>query len=334
MTTITQGFNIDKKYIKWGLLLKEAKDILSNVPQFSPYEGWSNIRCKCSEIFGLKSTEANMRAPFDERPIMQVIYDLVPTDDRIWGKLHLSYVAQLTEVLGQPTKTENLYSERFHNHEYLSGSVVYSATWLIGDIRISLSVYGDIRHEQSGDTAAGLFIDWINEKKAALPFRSNNITLEQELYAYLMDSNDVEKYVLTENQRKFYVTHIDLGDPDVTKDENLRLAQMALYRNELLQTPEFLRRSLRENEIILKFLREEHRMIIANKWDATFLRYHQGEAISFIDILPARGPGSYILQVKDLSISDARKSYTLINIVAHIENITGEHVKRETGYDD
>ncbi|HZH65236.1 MAG TPA: hypothetical protein VEY10_10120, partial [Flavisolibacter sp.] len=133
---------------------------------------------------------------------------------------------------------------------------------------------------------------------------------------------------------KFYVTHIDIGDPDVTKDENVRLAQMALYRNELLQTPDFLQRSLRENEIVIKFLKEEHRMIISNKWDATFLKYSEGETVSFIDISPARGPGGYLLQVKDLSINDVRKSNVLINIVSHIESTTGVQVKRETGYDD
>jgi hypothetical protein len=46
---------------------------------------------------------------------------------------------------------------------------------------------------------------------------------------------------------------------------------MALYRKELLQTPDFLQRSLRENEIAIKFLKDEQQMIITNKWDATIL---------------------------------------------------------------
>jgi hypothetical protein len=334
MTTITQGFNIEDEHIKWGSLFKDAKDILSKFSQYPPYGGWSNIRCKCSEAYGLKSTVANIRAPLDGRPVMQVSYELMPTGDTTWRKLHVSYVTQLIHIFGQPTKTESLYSDRGYNKEYSSGSVVYSAKWLIGDIRISLSVYGGTRHEQAGDSAAGLYIDWINEKKAAEPFRNENIALEKELYAYLVNSNDIEKYALTDNQRKFYVTHIDIGDPDVTKDENVRLAQMALYRNELLQTPDFLQRSLRENEIVIKFLKEEHRMIISNKWDATFLKYSEGETVSFIDISPARGPGGYLLQVKDLSINDVRKSNVLINIVSHIESTTGVQVKRETGYDD
>jgi hypothetical protein len=265
---------------------------------------------------------------------MQVSYELEPTGDTTWRKLHVSYVTQLIHVFGQPTKTESLYSDRGYNKKYISGSVVYSAKWLVGDVRISLSVYGGTRHEQSGDSAAGLYIDWVNEKKAAEPFRNKNIALEQEIYARLLNSKDIEKHTLTDNQRKFYVPRIDIGDPDVTKDENVRLAQMALYRNELLQTPDFLQHSLKENEIVIKFFKEEHKMIITNKWDATFLKYSEGETIGFIDMLPARGPGGYLLQVKDLSIVDTRQTNTLINIAAHIESTTGVQVKRETSYDD
>ncbi|MDE3235499.1 MAG: hypothetical protein KGO81_06050 [Bacteroidota bacterium] len=336
MQTITQGFNIEDEHIKWGTLLKDAKDILRKFSQYPQYENRGEVCCKCTEIFGLKSTVANLSAPLEERPVMQVSYELVPSRETRWGKLHLFYVDQLIKTLGQPTKTESLYNDCYGNlnKEYISGSVVYSANWLIGDIRISLSVYGGIRHEKTGDAAAGLFIDWINEKKAAEPFRYRNIILEQELYAYLGNSSAINKYVLAENQRKFYVTHIGIGDPDVTNDESLRVAQMALYRKELLQTPNFLRHSLKENEIVIKFLTEERLMIIANKWDATILRYSQNETVNFLDVLPARGPGEYFLQVKDLSIIDSRKNDTLLNLVTHIESITGLKVNRETGYDD
>jgi hypothetical protein len=184
MTTITHGFNIEDEHIKWGLLFKDAKKVLSKFSQYPPYGGWSNMRCKCSEVYGLKSTVANIRAPFDDRPVMQVSYELVPTGDRTWGQLHVYYVAELIKTFGEPTKTESLYGDRFYNKEYISGSVVYSAKWLIGDIRISLSVYGGIRYDQSGDSAAGLYVDWINEKKAAEPFRNRNVALEKEVYAY------------------------------------------------------------------------------------------------------------------------------------------------------
>jgi hypothetical protein len=56
--------------------------------------------------------------------------------------------------------------------------------------------------------------------------------------------------------------------------------------------------------------------------------------VSFTDTLPARGPRGCVLQVKDLAISDARTSNILINIVSHIESITGTQVKKETVYDD
>lgn len=334
MTTITQGFNIEDEHIAWGTLLYDAKEILSKLPQYPPYGGWSNIRCKCSSVFGLNSTMASIRAPFDDRPVMQVSYELVPSGDSTWGKLHLFYLAQLKTIFGKPAKAEDLYKGHIPENKYVSGAVVFSANWLFGDIRISLSVYGGIRHEQTGDAAAGLFIDWINEKKAAGPFISKNSTLEQELSVYLADSRDIQLFTLTDKQRKFYLTHIDIGDPDITKDEGLRLAQLALYRNDLVQSPEYIRRLLKENEIAVKFLTEERRMVIANKWDATVLDYSKNERVSFTDLLPARGSGRYHLQVKDLTIIDSRESDTLLRLVAHIEHVTGIQVNRETSYDD
>lgn len=334
MTTIIQGFHIENVHITWGTLLKDAKDILSKLPQYPPYGGWSNIRCACSSVFGLKSTMASIRAPFDDRPVMQVSYELVPSGDATWGKLHRWYVDQLTRTLGQPVKSESLYRDHNPDNTYVSGGVVYSAGWLFGDVRISLSVYGGIRQEETGDAAAGLFIDWINEKKAAGPFISKNSTLEQELSVYLADSRDIQLFTLTDKQRKFYLTHIDIGDPDVTKDEGLRLAQLALYRNDLVQSPEYIRRLLNENEIAVKFIAAERRMVIANKWDATVLDYSKNERISFTELLPARGSGRYHLQVKDLTIIDSRESDTLLRLVAHFESITGVQINRETGYDD
>lgn len=179
MSTIIQGFFIEEEHIAWGTLFKDTKDILSKFPQYPPYGGWSNIRCACSEIVGLKSTVADIRAPFDDRPVMQVIYDLAPSGDTRWGKLHLFYLAQLKTIFGKPVKAEDLYKGHNPENKYVSGAVVFSAKRLFGDIRISLSVYGGIRQEETGDAAAGLFIDWINEKKAAEPFISKNSKLEK-----------------------------------------------------------------------------------------------------------------------------------------------------------
>ncbi len=334
MTSITQGFDIEGEHIIWGLPFKDVAKTLNKFSQYPPYQGWSNLRCKCSEIYGLKTNEAEVRAPFEDRPIMQVIYQLASLGENSWGKLHTPYVRQLKEVFGSPTKTDSNYDQRHIKREYISGAVVYSAKWLIDDIRVSLSVYGGIRHEDSGDCAAGLFIDWINEKKAAEPFRIKNRLLEEQLLAYLTASSNIEKFTLDYPQRKFYVTHIDIGDPDVSGDRELRASQMALYQNELLQTPSVLQRKLKDNEIAIKFDEDSKRMIIANKCDATILNYDQEEKVSFINVLPARGPGKFVLQVKDLSINDSRKSDVLINLVLHIESKMGIKILRREGYDD
>jgi len=63
--------------------------------------------------------------------------------------------------------------------------VIFSASWILGDVRIDLSVYGGTRNESSGDCAAGIYVDWINEIKGASQFRKENELVEKSMAAYV-----------------------------------------------------------------------------------------------------------------------------------------------------
>ena len=161
---------IDGLKIEWGKTFNEVAILLEWFDKFASYGGWSNLRCKCRNIYGLPSTEMNVRAPFADKPIMQVSYELSPIPKKFLQKIYSPYIKQLSKFLG--ASHYSTYKKPKLKNEFKSGEVVFSSTWLFDDIRISLSVYGGIRYNDSGPAAAGLFIDWIDEKKAAQPFRT------------------------------------------------------------------------------------------------------------------------------------------------------------------
>lgn len=333
----TAEYDINGLKIDWGKPLNEVRSILSAFEKFQPYGGWSNIRCKCTEIFGLPTTEAEVRAPFESQPVLQVIYSIAPIDHIFFEKLHSPYLKQLEKVLGKAVKSESKYNQRGVKKEYLYSVVVFSATWLFDDIRISLSVFGATRDKESGPCAAGIYVDWINEIKAASPFREKTEQFENTLSAYIKDNIIVDKFKLANKQNPFRIVHYELEDPYIAeKDHQLRASQMALYKRELFQTPKIIRNKLYEDEIGLYWIPELNKLFISNKWDTIYISATEDEhkRLVFLEVLPARGGGRRELILKDLKIYDTKTSDTLIHLVQKIEIETGLNISKEEAYDD
>src|SRR5205809_559532 len=126
-------YEIDGLCIEWGRPYSEVTTLLERFEKFKSYEGWENIRCKCTSIFGLAATECEVRAPFFNRPILQVQYELSPVKAGAFEKLHSPFVKQLKGALGTPVKTESLYHQHSLPKKYISSVIVYSVTWMFED---------------------------------------------------------------------------------------------------------------------------------------------------------------------------------------------------------
>ena len=157
MTISDKTYNAGGKIIEWGKTFDEVSILLKDFEKFKPYGGRPNIRCKCSEIFGIVSHEFEVRAPAEDRPILQVQYELAPIQSKFWQRLHAPFLHQLSQVLGEPVEKRRNYYPYGVMKKYDSGNVVFSVTWLFGDLRVSLSVYGGTRYQESGAAAAGLY---------------------------------------------------------------------------------------------------------------------------------------------------------------------------------
>jgi hypothetical protein len=327
-------YQIDEIKIEWGETLSNVRTILEKKKVFNSHGGWPNIRCSCIEVFGLQTTEVEIRAPFEDRPVMQVIYEIAPIKKDFFQKSHSPYLEQLTKVLGKPVKHEKMYNQPLLKKEFLWSAVVFSATWLFEDIRISLSVYGGERNNDSGPSAAGIFIDWIDEKEAAKPYRQLANQIEKDISGRISNDLIIEKFKLEYKQKRFKVIHYELKDPYIAEDDvELRAAQISLYKPELLQTPEIIQDKLNEYEICVYKIPRMNEVFVSNKWDTTLISLDKMVKLTFYEILPARGPGGKQLNINDLSIEDSKNSNSLLNLIEKFEGY-GIKVQKETRYDD
>lgn len=327
-------FEIDRLKIEWGKTLNEIRPLLENIEQFKPYGGWPNIRCRCSNIFGLAAIESEVRAPFEDRPVLQVQYEIAHIKYRFWQKQHLPYLEQLEKVLGRPVKSENLYNHSYSGRENLSGAVVHSSKWLFDQIRISLSVYGSVRNKDSGLAAAGIFIDWTDEIAISAPFREKAKSFENRFSELINEQTALSKFKLRNNQKPFQVVDYDIRHPHIEDTtDDLRASQRALYKRDLYQTPSLISSKLEVDEIGYYKLAAMNQIFVSNKWDTVFLSPDQND-ITFWDILPARGAGRKELNLKGLRIEDDKRSSTLLDLISQIESDTGQIIEKRQGYDD
>lgn len=335
MNIDTSCYELDGLKIAWGKPFREVLPLLEHIDKFEPYGGWPNIRCKCSRIFGLPATELGISAPFDDRPVLQATYELAPIQSGLFEKLHVPYFKQLVNVLGDPYKIESRYNQPHLKKEYLAGAVVFSAVWMFNDVSISLSVYGGVRSNESGLSAAGIFIDWMDEIRAAKPFREKAELVEKAMSAGRSDDLIIKKFKLQNKQRAFMIIHYELKDPYIAaKDTVLRASQLALYRRDLYQTPNFISSSLDDNEIAYYRLKGIDKIFISNKWDTIYLVPMDVNEMIYWNILPARGPGGQELELRGLNIVDSKNSPGLIELVEQIEIDLGQLVVRKETYDD
>lgn len=314
---------------EWGMTFNEVTKILEGKKKFKPYGGWPNERYKCNSIFGVKANEFEIRAPLKDRPILQIQYELSPIETRFYHKTHVPYIKKLKKELGNPDSASFSYPKDKENQINNSDKVVYSAKWIIGDIRISLSVYGGIRKKDSGIARAGLFINWTNEILAAKPYREKNLKLEEKLEQNLSAKKLIDKFTLEYKQNPFSVTHYEQPDPFIArKDTNLRVHQMALYNKELIKTPNLLNQQLSNKQVIFYHINDIDLWFISNKWDTISLRKKEKENIIFSNVPSESKYGNKELGIKGLILKDAKESGELPKLVSKIESEIGINIQK------
>lgn len=328
-------FPVHSQTFDWGITFSEIQQQLSAEAQLIPYSGgWANLRLRGSSNFGLRVTEIEIRAPFPDRPVLQVQYHLSPLPSASEGELHTAYVKVLEEKFGPAKKKEYFYNSNIYKGAISASGVVFTCNWDTQDVHIGISVFGGTRTSESGDHAATLYLQWKNEADAAKLLLPESDQFIQRVLL-LSENSASHKFKLAYPQYPFFDFNNTKTDPRKPEYEPLlRAARIALYKRDNYITPDRISKHIAEDEIVLFHVADLHSTFVANKWDMTFVKDNDPQVPQFSDILPARGSGGRELNIKGWNAKDSRESNKLLDFVQWIERLSGVKASMMEYYDD
>ncbi len=316
----SKSFLIKGNKIAWGKTLAEVETILDE-KLLTPNNGWANLSIECKEAYGFPAIEFEAYAPSLDRPVMQVIYELAPSSRKRRSTHAEFWMKILEEKLGSPDNTSG-YRKSIPFRS--SASVYYDATWYIDDIRLHLAVFGGLRKNKAGTSAASLFIEWINEIEAAKPFMDEINILEDKLKSNSNDYANLTTFPVNAYLKPFYRPDYRLSNPDpALKNALLRRSQRALYASQLIDTPQYIRQRLNKKQIAVWEFGQKSQLAVSTLWDTVIIESKPHNNIRWTNMLPAKGGGGMYLDLDGIYISDVHSSEKLTAIVRRLEEFLG-----------
>ncbi len=326
-----RDFEIDNKPFKWGQTFNDIFDLYGRDNLNKGTSSWKLHKVKSNGFLGLEGVSCEFYGPSFDKPISSISFELKPLKIGLFQKPHSPYMKQLESILGKPDGIHKnpLPKAKKYNEGYSSGYVIYAPHWWFGDFRIGLSVYGGIRNEGLGETAALLYIGWYNEIEMAKPYIKDYYNTESEISRSL---TSIENFKLEYSQMKNFRRHYVLPDDSIAdKDDEIRASQLALYYTNLFRTPKDLSNQMKPNQISLMYSNTVQKHVLANKFDFTI--FDNESNIEFRKVLPARGGGGTEISIGDITLRDKPNSQPLTNLKTKLE-ILGYELKSVEYYDD
>ncbi|AEE18239.1 hypothetical protein JM84_1432 [Dokdonia sp. Hel_I_63] len=303
------SFEIDDKIFKWEQTFNDVFEVFEHKNLNKNTSSWKLHKVPSNEFLGLDTVSCEFYGPSYDRPISSISFGLKPIKKGWFQQHHSPYMKQLISILGEPDKVQEnpLTDGKKYNEGYSSGSVIYAAHWWFGDIRIGLSAYGGIRNESLGETAALLHIGWYNEIAMAKPYINDFYNREARISKQL---TLIETFTLSYGQLKMLRRSYELpSDLLAGKEDEIHLAQLALYHANVYRTPKELAQQMQPNQLRLLSLDTTQQYALATKHDFTVFDY--GSEIVFTNILPAKGAGATEITVNNLTYRDSPNSVPL-----------------------
>lgn len=324
-------FEIDNKPFKWGQTFNDIFDSFGNDNLNKSTSPWKIHTVNSNGFLGLDGVSCEFYGPSFDKPISSISFELKPLKTGLFQKPYSPYMKQLEAILGKPDGIHKnpLPKGKKYNEGYSSGYVIYAPHWWFGDFRIGLSVYGGVRNEGFGETAALLYIGWFNEIEMAKPYITDFYKKETTITKGL---TLIEGFELEYSQMKNFRRHYELPDDSIAdKNDEIRAAQLALYHTNLFRTPNDLSNQMKPNQISLMYSDTAQKHILANKFD--FTTFDNESNFEFRKILPARGRGGTEIKIGDITIRDKPHSVSLNNLKNKLETL-GFSLKSLEYYDD
>ncbi|MFT5193025.1 MAG: hypothetical protein ACI9EW_000169 [Cellvibrionaceae bacterium] len=316
--------------ISWGTTLLELKALLAgeHLIQSNIHHQYPVLHIECKIAYGFGAIEFEADAPEYDLPVQRVRYKLTPPFEHYAQPQPDFWLPKMTGTLGKPAEE---YKNPYVNLAMPSSSVVYNYKWNVEDVEIAISIWGGVRQEVTGLSAAGLYINWTNVIKAAEPTIDKNLAMEKKLEQYAADVTALHIFKLN-NQQEPYFRKLDTSFKPPA-DEKVRRAQRTLHRSNLMDTPSKIKEYLADNEIAIWQIEEGARFVVSNMWDSVVIDPHTHQQVSWDNLLPAKGGGYMSFTLSHLTLHDKSSSKKLTAVVEKIQELLLQPIKCHESYD-
>lgn len=296
----SDGFEVADQRLPWGTTLAAAQMLLPS-PLASDER---SAKFRSTHVFGLTGIlSATLRAPAQDRPVLQVEYD--------WSLAAGDAVQRLTTVFGSPQTSSRHDISGFANPAW---GVGFSAHWQFPAFRLGVSVYGAPRATSAGTSSALVYVHWEDMLAAAKPYTAAMRRSVQWLDAAAAFAETIATLTLEIDQPRPRI----LGGPAEPSDALLQ-AWRLMYKRRLYATPEYFARTLLESQVLLWRNSTENIWGVSTRYETVFFPLGSIIAVSHVNMLPAKGSGGTLLTVGDLSLESTPSSPTLAQLVALLE---------------
>ncbi|WP_396596160.1 hypothetical protein [Dokdonia sp. R86516] len=323
-------FEIDNKPFKWGQTFNDVFEIFGRENLNKSTSSRKLHKVPSNGFLGLDGVSCEFYGPSYDRPISSISFGLKPIKKGWFQQHHAPYMKQLISILGEPHNINKnpLPDGKKYNEGYSSGSVIYAAHWWFGDIRIGLSVYGGIRNESLGKTAALIYIGWYNEIAMAQPYINEYYDRETRISEQL---TPIETFTLSYGQLKTLRRSYELpSDLLAVKEDEIHAAQLALYHAKVYRTPRELAQQIQPNQLRLLSLDTTQHYALATMYDFTVFDYDS--EFVFTNVIPAKGAGATEITVNNITYRDSPNSVPLSELKTKLKKL-GFTIKTNEFYD-
>lgn len=325
LSLVNEGYFVDADFIRWDSLFIDVCSILNERIVTKEISSPSSLECSCDNFLNFKVNRFSGYAPSSLRPLLNVSYALAANDE--YSDKDVWY-ASMKKIFGRPEKIKKENTKS-------SNSVKFYAIWNLNSVRITLSVLGSARAEYSKLSGAYIFLEYTDIVSIAKPFLSEKQQKEKDEF------DDVSDYEILSNYKlnsiiPFFIADYALNKPQqALEDDLLRIAQKALYKNNLLETPIFIKNILKNDEFIIWHKKKKTtEYYCSTKWDTSIIRLgSKRNKISFCNLLPAKGKGCFYLEINELMLKDDSRAEILFNAFQLLENIMGCKLSYHEEYD-
>lgn len=269
------------------------------------------LRQKYKQIFNIPTIDIALYAPFDNRPILQQSFELSVKAQFVNDSIEKEGVSKISRILGTPYEIKEYDTREWHE-------VRYMAKWKSGDVKLTLSVYGSERKGKNGISNAALFCDIENIENIAEKYVTERQEIEDNYWVGMKDFNIIYRSKLNNAYVPFFIPNYETGETSISTLANKkRIAQKAIYKLKLLETPLDIANMENENVIIWSY---KGNSFISCKFDT--LRINDDiEKFEYDIIKPARGPGAKRIVIDEFVLQDDYKSENIEKLKVAIEKI-------------